>query len=180
MFAIYRMNKTDCEFVRNVTVAGVLCDRIGDRAKTMKPKKDDTMPWALSGIDLCRAVITEHGIEEDAETCKVVSDATYTRSDALILEINHVWGFSYGPWTPILLRMSVLFEDERPKGKATPVECFPSASQQQDFVHEFLYLQRGHTDGTRSWGRTGMVNAALLYPDALAHLLGKIGFTQES
>lgn len=135
------------------------------------------MPWELSGLDLCRSVIGEQGIEEDADSCKVVSDVTYTRSDALILEIDHVWGFSYFAWTPILVRMSILFEDDRPKGKATPVEHFPFDSQQEDFVHEFLYLQRGHSDGTCSWGRTGMVNAALLSSDALTHLLGQIGFT---
>lgn len=180
MFAVYRLNNKQCEFVHTVTLAGILCDHIANTAKTVKPKKNDTMPWELSANDLCRAVIAEHGIEGIVESYKVVTDATYTRSDALILEIEHVWGFSYGPWTPILLRMSVLFEGDRPKGKSTPVEVFLCGSHVQESIHEFLYLQLGHSDGTRSWGRSGMVNAALLYPDAVTHLLGQIGFTQES
>ena len=179
MFAVYRLREKNCDFVRSVTVAGAICESISDAAKSIKPKKKDTMPWELSGADLCHAVVAKHGIETDAAACKVVVDATYGRDDALLMEINHIWGFSYYWWTPILLRMSAIFGGRRPKGKATPVEHF-RLDPEPGFVYEFLYLQRSHTKGTCSWGRTGMVNAALLYPDALTHLLGQIGFTQKS
>jgi hypothetical protein len=180
MFAVYRLKNKRCEFVREASIAGVLCDHIAKTAQIVKPKRRDPMPWELSGLDLARAVVGKHCSDEDAESCKVVCDVTYTRDDALILEINHIWGFSDYRWTPILLRMSVLFEDDRPQGRKTCVDAFPLDSQKQGFIHEFLYLQRGHREGTCSWGRTGMVNAALLYPDALTHLLGQIGFTQKS
>lgn len=178
MFAVYSLKKQKCQFVREVALAGILCKHIADTAKVMKPTKHDTMPWELSGVDLCRAAMMEQEIAEDGECCRVVSDTTYSRSDALIVEISHVWGFTYRDWTPILLRMSILFEDERPNGKKTTVECFQSCPEPGELIHEFLYLQKGHTTGTCTWGRTGMVNAALLYPDALAHLLGQIGFVQ--
>jgi hypothetical protein len=42
------------------------------------------------------------------------------------------------------------------------------------------HLQWGHQGGTKNWGRMGYTNAALLYPDALMHLLGQIGFTQKT
>lgn len=179
MFAIYRLKEKNCDFLRSVTIAGVICESITNAAQSIKPKKKDTMPWELSGRDLCRAVMAKHSVEADATSCKVVVDATYGREDALLLEIIHIWGFSYGPWTPILLRMSTLFEGDRPKGKATPVEHF-RLDPEEGFIHEFLYLQCGHQGGTKNWGRMGYTNAALLYPDALTHLLGQIGFTQQS
>ena len=179
MFAIYCQSKRDCDFLRSVTIAGVICESITNAAQSIKPKKKDTMPWELSGRDLCRAVISKHELETDAAACKVVVDATYGRDDAILLEINHIWGFSYGSWTPILLRMSTLFEGDRPKGKATPVEHFRLAPE-EGFIHEFLYLQCGHQGGTKNWGRMGYTNAALLYPGALAYLLGQIGFRQKS
>jgi len=176
MFAIYCQTGKTCDLLRSVTIAGVICQSITSKAASIKPKKNDTMPWELSGADLCRAVIAKHSMEAEAASCKVVVDATYGRDDALLLEINHIWGFSCGPWTPILLRMTSLFEGDRPKGKATPVEHFRLALE-EGFIHEFLYLQCGHQGGTKNWGRMGYTNAALLYPDALAHLLGKVGFT---
>jgi hypothetical protein len=179
MFAAYSLNSNNCNFVRTVSIAGILGDHIASKAEANKLKKNGTMPWDLSGCDLCRAVIDKYRIEEEAASRKVVVDATYTRADALILEINTIWGFSYGPWTPILLRMSVLFEGDRPHGKSTPVAHFRVGAQEQGFVHEFLYLQCGHGGGTRNWGRMGYTNAALLWPDALAHLLGQIGFEHE-
>jgi hypothetical protein len=178
MFGVYCQSKRDCDLLRSVTIAGVISESVTTKAASVKPKKNDTMPWELSGADLCRAVMAKHAIEADAASCKVVVDATYGRDDALLLDINHIWGFSYSSWTPILLRMTTLFEGGRPKGKATPVEHFRLDSQEQDFVHEFLYLQCGHQGGTKSWGRMGYTNAALLWPDALVHLLGQIGFTR--
>lgn len=182
MFAVYCVRGKTCDLVNRVSIAGILCAHISSTAATIKPKKGDPMPWKLSGHDLCCAVRERFGFEEDAASCKVVADVTYGRSDALILEINGVWGFSYYKWTPIVLRMSAVFEGDRWR-KSNPVRHFRLSSQQQTkqyFVHEFLYLQRGHREGTRGWGRMGYTNAALLYPDALAHLLGQIGFVSKS
>jgi hypothetical protein len=179
MFAIYCQKNRNCDLLRSVTIAGVICENIISKAASIKPKKNETMPWELSGADLCRAVIAKNGIESEAASCKVVVDATYGRSDALLLEINYIWGFSYNLWTPILLRMTTLFEGDRPKGKATPVERFRLDGDETS-IHEFLYLQCGHQGGKKNWGMMGYTNAALLYPDAFAHLLAKVGFVQRS
>jgi len=179
MFAVYCQKNETCDLLRSVAIAGKICDSITNKALLIKPEKSDDMPWELSGTDLCRDVIAEHSIEADVTACRLVVDATYGRDDALLLEINHIWGFSSWNWTPILLQMTTLWEKEnaRPKGKGTPVEHF-ELKPEPGFIHEFLYLQYGHQGGRRSWGRMGYTNAALLYPDALTHLLGKIGFTQ--
>jgi hypothetical protein len=92
MFAIYCQSKRNCDFLRSVTIAGVICESITSAAASIKPKKNATMPWELSGRDLCRGVIAKHDIEADLAACKVVVDATYGREDALLLEINHIWG----------------------------------------------------------------------------------------
>src|ERR1700738_3595407 len=102
MFAIYCQRNKDCDLLRSVTIAGVICESITSKAGSIKPKKNVTMPWDVSGADLCRAVMAKHGVEADAASCKLVVDATYGRDDALLLEIEHIWGFSYGPWTPML------------------------------------------------------------------------------
>ena len=92
MFAIYCQSKRDCDFLRSVTIAGVICESITNAAQSIKPKKKHTMPWELSGRDLCRAVISKHELETDAAACKVVVDATYGRDDAILLEIEPASG----------------------------------------------------------------------------------------
>lgn len=91
-----------------------------------------------------------------------------------------MYGYSYDEWTPLMFQLSTAAEiDKRPNGPKTPVEiirCRECADC--DFIHEFLYLQCGHVKGSgrRSWGMMGYTNAALLWPDALKHLLSKAGF----
>lgn len=92
MFGIYCQKKKNCDLLQSVVIAGEICESITNKAASIKPKKNGTMPWELSGAGLCRAVIAKHSIEADGTSCKLVIDATYGRDDALLLEINHIWG----------------------------------------------------------------------------------------
>jgi hypothetical protein len=95
MFAVYHVHGKTCDLVNSVGIAGILCAHISSTAATIKPRKSDPMPWKLSGHNLCCAVRERFGFEEAAASYKVVADVTFGRSDALIFEINVVWGFSY-------------------------------------------------------------------------------------
>jgi hypothetical protein len=66
MFAIYCQIGKTCDFLRRVTIAGVICQSITSKPASIKPKKNDTMPCELSGAELCRAVIAKHGMEAEA------------------------------------------------------------------------------------------------------------------
>lgn len=175
MFALYSLRGKSYRFVSEVKIAGSLGNHIASEAGSKNP--DGAMPWSLSGRELCRAVIEKHNIAEPLGSCKVVIDATFSRADALLLEIDHLWGLSYPRWTPILLRMRTLTERKRNGGKSTPVMQFRAAPRKPEWVHEFLYLQCGYKEGgKRNWGKMGYTNAVLLWPDALAHLLRQIGY----
>jgi hypothetical protein len=178
MFALYCANskQTACEFVSAISIAGILGNHIATQSEAGNIERDGSMSWKLNGHDLCCAVLRKQGIDGD-RGYKIVVDATYTRADALLLEIEQIWGVSYEGWTPVLLRMSVIFEGDRPNGKSTAVPRFLlNCGLRTGFVHEFLYLQCGYHGGKRNWGRMGYTNAALLYPDALTRLLAEIGF----
>ncbi|MGO8718369.1 MAG: hypothetical protein ACLQMO_04020 [Acidobacteriaceae bacterium] len=146
MFAVYSCKSDKYHLEKpDVTISGVLGDKITGQEEKIKPAKQDGMPWEMSGRALCRAVIKKHQIPARVESCKVLADVTFGRYDALIMEIDHIWGFSYYGWTLVLLRLRTRFEGERPKGKSTPVTDFQARSQRDGFVHEFLYLKCGHT-----------------------------------
>jgi hypothetical protein len=175
----------ECHFVKNVRLGGLLCDHLSQQALVNKPDTTDCMSWEMSRDDLRRAVLAKFLVGEKSqpvERYRVIVDATYGRSDALLLEICHVWGYSHPKWSPVLLRLCVLYDENRPDGPSTPLRRFeldPGCTAATEFVHEFLYLQWGHQRGTqKNWGRVGYTNAALLWPKHLEHLLGKIGFTR--
>jgi hypothetical protein len=163
-------------------LARPLTDHLTQQAQLRKPNQDDSMPWEISGEDLRPIVLAQAHIGEGATSYKVVIDATYGKGDALLFELRHVWGYSFHDWTPLLLRLCMLREQNRPNGPATPLDRFELSTQREspdEFIHEFLYLQWGHQGGKqRNWGKMGYTNAALLWPPALEHLLGKIGFNR--
>ena len=141
------------------------------------------MPWEMGGSELRDMVAANlRDLRERSTTSfRLVVDATYGRKDALLLEIGHVWGYSYPDWTPLLLRLSVFaVVENRLNGPSTPVQRLSVQNRPSDtFVHEFLYLRCGHVEGegSPSWGKVGYTNAALLYPDAFEYLLGRSGFS---
>lgn len=184
MFALYRRGKdpTEWRFVQEVTLAGVLTEAIADNAESKKPQAESTMSWELDREALRKAVVQKFGIDGAVADFKVLIDATWGRDDALLLEIENVYGYSYERWTPVLLQLSVAAEiPKRQNGRKTPVkviECRPR--RRSDFVHEFLYLQCGHLGGRRTWGMMGYTNAVLLYSDAFKYLLSKVGFSEKA
>jgi hypothetical protein len=180
MFIVYSSRGSIHRRVADVNIAGVLGNHIAQRADAERPAKNENMAWSLSGRELCRAVMKQQNIPKQDGLCKIVIDATWGRTDALLLEIDRVWGYSSKDWTPLLLRMRFLYKTrKRPGGRATPILHFRRLPKWQGLIHEFLYLKCGHTGGRRSWGRMGYTNAVLLWPDALAYLLRQIGFERK-
>jgi hypothetical protein len=182
MFALYQVadGSTEWRFVKAVSLAGLLVERMLEEARTKHPDAEGTMAWEVSGSELRNRVVLHADERGRADEYRLVIDATYTREDANLFEICHVWGYADPDWSPVALRLSHLYEGSRPKGRATPVERFEPEDEcggSVNFVHESLYLRHRHQTGTqKNWGRTGYTNAALLWPPHLEHLLGKIGF----
>lgn len=189
MFALYQVVEggRECQFLKSVSLAQSLVERLLEEAQTKQPYTESSMPWEISGDELRDRVLRKFvAVSEGRETgeYKLVIDATYTRNDALLFEICHVWGYSDPKWTPLAMRLCTLCEKDRSHGPATPLERFElhaDCNKSSDFVHEFLYLQWGHQGGMqKNWGRMGYTNAVLLWPPHLEHLLGKIGFKRAS
>jgi hypothetical protein len=82
-----------------------------------------------------------------------------------------VWGFSYDSWTPLAIRLEVLFSDRRHKNPEEFMKSFEIPSKKRgDFIGEFLYLRGGSAGGSWNWGQVGRVNGALLWRDAFDFL----------
>jgi hypothetical protein len=81
-----------------------------------------------------------------------------------------VWGFSYAGWTPLALRLRVLFGDRQEADPPAFKKSFVDPGIDHSMVGEFLYVQGGVSEGTWNWGLVGRVNGALLWRDAFDFL----------
>jgi hypothetical protein len=93
------------------------------------------------------------------------------QNNVSLYRLLDVWGFSYTDWTPLALRLEVLFADHRHKSPEKFMKSFQLENQKSgEYIGEFLYLKGGVAGGTWSWGQVGRVNGALLWKDAFTYL----------
>jgi hypothetical protein len=103
-----------------------------------------------------------------------------TPENVSLYEVEDVWGWSNEEWTPIALRLRPLFVDYKDKNAVGLKKCFAIPSD--DFVrengtaiHEFLYCTHAEgIDWRWRWGRNGVVNATLLWPEAFDYFVSSI------
>lgn len=125
--------------------------------------------WHLNETDLL-STATEQYLNEPVfpnEYAIVIDLKPNVANNVSLYEIKDIWGFSYSDYTPIALRIELLFGDHHHQNPDAFKQCFEDNNCLRDQVHEFLYLQGGYDSGKWLWGRVGMVNGALLWPDAV-------------
>lgn len=88
-----------------------------------------------------------------------------------LYEITHVWGHTKPTWTPLALRMKTIFVDREEPDPDLFMEQFQLPSEGREQVHEFLYLTGGAESDSWGWGRTGTVNAVLLWPSTFRYFV---------
>lgn len=132
--------------------------------------------WHLNEIDLL-GTATEQYLNQPVlanEYAIVIDLKPNVANNVSLYEIKDIWGFSYSDYTPIALRIETLFGDLDHQNPDAFKKCFRDNNCLRDQVHEFLYLQGGYDSGKWLWGRVGMVNGALLWPDALEFFFREI------
>lgn len=97
-----------------------------------------------------------------------------------LYRIEDVWGVSNPDWTPLALRLRPLFVDLESRNPALFKKRFrmPSDEDIKKYggpIHEFLYATHGMgIEATWKWGRSGVVNATLLWPEVLEYFFSSI------
>src|SRR5438132_9958694 len=127
--------------------------------------------WHAREGDLLRGMGIE-ACENHAVIIDLKPDATENIS---LYEIEDIWGFSSQEWTPLALRLKPLFVDHKEESSDRFKKRFlmPSAKAIRDnggAIHEFLYANHSEgIEGRWRWGRSGTVNATLLWPEAFEY-----------
>lgn len=91
------------------------------------------------------------------------------KNNVSICKLQDIWGYSNDWWTPVLIRLESIFIDKKSIDHSTFKRAFNDSEAEREVLHEILYLDAGTHYGKRRWGKTGYVNAALLWPEVLSH-----------
>lgn len=100
-----------------------------------------TLTWHLS-----EAEVPLHFHRDSERHVFVIDTDPSNPATVAIYRLRDVWGYSYARWTPIMLRLSVIYHDEPAENPAAFREEFPLPDGLGEDVFTFLYL-RGGTQG---------------------------------
>lgn len=186
-FYLYRKTPINGGFskyiqVRNISLAGTNNVIYGALTATNQLQQNRgqnaAIGWHLSESDLLGTATDQYlsGSVLPDEYAIVIDLKPGVANNVSLYELKDIWGFSYPDYTPIALRLEPLFVDHEPENSNPDAfkKCFRDNDCLRDQVHEFLYLQGGYNSGKWLWGRVGMVNGALLWPDALEFFFREI------
>ena len=152
------------KFARGIQLAGQ-SGMLAKYSRSLNPEKRIPLKWHATAkklIQLLGGSPTEQAIVLDLKPGATSKVSLYRLLD--------VWGFSYANWTPLALRLRVLFANRKEANPFTFKNAFVDPGTEHSLVGEFLYLQGGVSEGTWNWGKVGRVNGALLWSDAFEFL----------
>jgi hypothetical protein len=155
--------------IRHLTLAGT-SGPLAKHAKTQNPQRTDPFPWHASERDL----ISTEGADPTSNA--IVTDLKPSDKERVSLyRLLDVWGFSAKEWTPLALRLQVLFADVPQANPSLFKTSLIDPATDHSLVGEFLYVNGGVVEGNWNWGTLGRVNGALLWKDAFDFLAGALG-----
>lgn len=158
-------------YARTVAIAGNTGPLAAiHRARNLS--RSTPFPWHAASQDIVAV------IPGSSPTQEIVIDLKpNVAKNVSLYRLLDVWGFSYSDWTPLALRLEVLFGDLGHDDPSKFKQSFSDDGADRSLVGEFLYVQGGTGGGTWNWGRVGSVNGALLWRDAFDYLSGELSKT---
>ena len=163
-FIVYRRRKTTSgqEFSDPVLTRGI--PRAIGQYVNPKLCGKTKVEWHLD----TSAVLEQLGFASDDYA--LVTDVKPKDTKVSLYEITDFWGVSDENWTPLGVRLETLCVDRTHSDPAQFKRSFTVNDSEREIIREFLYMKVGKRGGW-GWGRVGLVNGALLWPDVWAYLV---------
>lgn len=166
-FLLYKQSGNEMQRVRQIALGG----NQGPFARHVGNRLDDgaTAPieWHLTEKQMLTLLQTD----KPDEQALIVELKPKAEGNVSLYRITDAWGHTKPHWTPLALRLQTLFVDRQESDPDAFQEQFELPEDDGDLVHEFLYLTAGTESDSWNWGRTGSVNAALLWPNTFRYFV---------
>ena len=177
-----RINAESSSYIRKeeISLAGktVIYNSLIKTGQLIENQDQGDLKWHLSESDLLSTAIDQY-LSESAlpnDYAVVIDLKPSDKGRVSLYELKDIWGYSYTSYTPIAIRLEPLFVDRKHTNPDVFKQHFKTNDSLREPVHEFLYLQggAGKDSGKWIWGQAGLVNGALLWPDALKFFFKEI------
>lgn len=166
-FLLYKRSDNDMRRVKKVSLGG----KHGPFARHVQRLLDDGAEAPIEWHMDSRAILHQLGVDTPGDHALIVNLKPKAEGNVSLYRITDAWGHTKAKWTPLGLRMEMLFVDREEPDPDRFQERFQVPPGDGDLVHEFLYLTGGAKKDRWMWGRTGTVNAALLWPDTFRYFV---------
>jgi hypothetical protein len=169
-FYLYQIKCNTCIQQRRESLLRVLKEFANNNVRS------EIFQWHAREDDLLLGM----GATGDDKHAVIIDLKPDTPENISLYEVEDVWGCSNEEWTPVALRLRPLFVDHKDKDAESVKKCFSMPSDEAvkengTVVHEFLYCTHADgIDGRWRWGRNGVVNATLLWPEAFDYFVSSI------
>lgn len=134
---------------------------------------EDSLKWKMYESDIESRLLDYVTPSSDKQLSIVIDlKPNSKKNEVSLYQIKAMYGCSYEEWTPLCLKLGAVCEKsnvEKPYEVKQIVEVRKSQLDQD--IIEFLYIMKGYKSGSLNWGRTGNVNAVLLWPEALKYFI---------
>ena len=154
-------------FKRRVSIAG----KHGPLLSVYRGKNvlgETPFAWHASSRDIVSA------LGGDASDSVIIDLKPRIANNVSLYRLLDIWAFSYPAWTPLALRLEVLFADQPHSNPTAFKTSFSDTDVDGTRIGEFLYVKGGTEEGNWAWGQVGSVNGALLWPDAFEYLTSSL------
>jgi len=171
-FLIYNVERKENDRIYSLSKRTSSLPKIMKQYVTGLSSKEsgDVVTWHLNEADFLMRL----GLDDKVNS--IIVDLKPSQKEAVSLyKLAGVWGYSGYGWTPLLVLLETFFVDHKVLNPSTFKQKFNlSLNLGGDKVHEFLYLRFDQNGGNANWGRSGWVNASLLWPEPLRYFMGVI------
>lgn len=169
-FHVYKESDQELRRSGNVSLGG----KHGPFAKyarhLLENGAEPPIEWHLTGSD----ILEYHGVEKPDQHQLIVELKPNAENNVSLYQITDVWGHTKSSWTPLALRLKTIFVDRHEPDPKSFQEQFRIPDDEGELVHEFLYLTGGADSESWGWGRSGTVNAVLLWPETFQYFIGEM------
>jgi hypothetical protein len=163
-YIVYRTTKlpagaTQYHAPEHVSLAG--SGLIQSTLRRLRLLGESDVGWTVSAADLLRTG------EYEPDAHALVIDTAPRRVTVSLFEVRSILGYSYGDWTPIMVRFEQLFVDANVTTTVDDMKReFTDEDCERCLVRSILYLKGGYGGGDWNWGGNSRTTAALLWEDA--------------